>query len=113
MTAAKAMLPAKDSYSESVDPKRGIEAHQILLLFVAYFAVAFLFHAAGLNIFHVLVGAGDGYTAGLPSKIFATHLSAWNPYLQLGQYSFAVTQYQPFYIPGLLTMAMLPDTLGY
>src|SRR3954447_4485641 len=86
---------------------------RLVLLFVAYLLLALLFHAAGLNIFHVLIGGGDGYTVGLPSKLFATQLSAWNPYVQLGQYSFANTQFQPFYPPALLILGLFTSTFGY
>lgn len=111
--------PASTLYSKSrfgkppASTTNATAIHRLILLFFAYFAIAFLFHAAGLNIFHILVGSGDGFTAGLPSKIFSARLSPWNPYVQLGQYSFANTQFQPFYPPGLLIMALLPDTFGY
>jgi len=97
-------------------PPTGLAADpplRLLLLFFAYLLLALPFHAAGLNVFHVLIGGGDGFTAGLPSKLFATQLSAWNPYVQLGQYSFANTQFQPFYPPALLILGLFTNTLGY
>jgi hypothetical protein len=84
-----------------------------LLVFGAYFLIALVFHAAGINLLRVLLGAGDGFISGLPTKLFATHLYAWNPYVQLGQYAFAITQYQPFYPPGLVIMLLFHNTLGY
>ena len=83
-----------------------------LLVLLAYLIVTLAFHAIG-NPFLYLYGAGDGFTAGLPSKIFSTTLSAWNPYVQLGQPAFANTQFQSFYPPGLIIMGVLPITIGY
>src|SRR5438105_13758863 len=88
-------------------------ASQWLLVFFGYLLIAFLFHAAGMNLFNQLLTGGDGFTSGFPSKLFATQLSPWNPYVQLGQYSFANTQFQPFYPPALLIMALFPSTFGY
>ena len=84
-----------------------------VLAFAGYFIIALLFHGVGVNLFTELLGAGDGFTAGYPSKLFAIHLSPWNPYVQLGQYSFANTQFQPFYPPALLLMAIFPNAFGY
>lgn len=83
------------------------------LLPALFVLIAYLIHAAGTNIWRHLLGGGDGYTAGLPSKLFAVSLSPWNPYVQIGQYAFANTQFQPFYPPALLLMALFPNTLGY
>jgi hypothetical protein len=82
-------------------------------IFLAYLLAAVLFHAAGMNLFTTLLGEGDGFTAGFPSKLFATGLSSWNPHVQLGQSAFANTQFQPFYPPALAVMAAFPDALGY
>jgi hypothetical protein len=76
-------------------------------------AVAIVFHAWGHNPFIELYGGGDGYVAGLPSKIFSATLSAWNPWVQLGQYTYPNTQFQPFYPPGLIWMSLFPNTFGY
>jgi len=94
-------------------PLKPLTFREAALAFAVYLTVAALFHTLGLNPFTHLLGGGDGYTAGFPSKIFATLLSPWNPYVQLGQYSFANTQFQPFYLPGLAAMALLPHTFGY
>ena len=82
-------------------------------LFVVYFLIALAFHWPGGGLDRILVGGGDGFTAGLPSKIFAATLSPWNPLVQLGQYAYANTQFQPFYPPGLLILGIFPNTLGY
>jgi hypothetical protein len=66
-----------------------------------------------MNLFTTLLGEGDGLKAGFPSKLFATGLSAWNPFVQLGKISFANTQFQPFYLPALVAMAVFPDAFGY
>jgi hypothetical protein len=94
-------------------PAKPLTFQEAALAFGLYLAIAALFHVLGMNPLTHLLGAGDGYTAGFPSKIFAISLSPWNPYVQLGQYSFANTQFQPFYLPALAAMALLPDTLGY
>jgi hypothetical protein len=74
---------------------------------------AIVFHAVGHNPFTELFGGGDGYITGLPSKIFAASLSSWNPWVQLGAYSYQDVQFQPFYLPGLIVMRLLPTTFGY
>src|SRR5262245_51187750 len=74
---------------------------------------AIAFHALGHNPFAELYGAGDGYFTGLPSKIFVARFSSWNPWVQLGQYTYQDVQYQPFYLPGLVVMRVLPNTFGY
>ncbi len=81
--------------------------------FLLYLLSAWLLHAAGLNLAVRLLGGGDAYQAGLPAKLFSTTLSPWNPYVQLGQYTFANTQFQPFYPPGLIVLSLFPNTFGY
>jgi hypothetical protein len=82
-------------------------------LYGLYLLAAWLLHGLGVNLWTQILGGGDSYTAGLPSKLFATSLSPWNPYVQLGQYTFANTQFQGLYPPALLAMAVWPNTLGY
>ena len=82
------------------------------LVLGAYFLLAALFYAGG-NPATRLYGAGDGFTAGLPSMLFSTRLTGWNPYVQLGQPTLPNTQYQALYPPTLLLMSVLPPTLGY
>jgi hypothetical protein len=82
-------------------------------LFGLYLVAAWLLHGVGVNLWTQILGGGDSYTAGLPSKLFATSLSPWNPYVQLGQYTFANTQFQALYPPSLLAMTIWPNTLGY
>lgn len=84
-----------------------------LVVFGLYLVAAWLLHGLGVNLWTQILGGGDSYTAGLPSKLFATSLSPWNPYVQLGQYTFANTQFQALYPPALLAMAIWPNTLGY
>src|SRR5262245_30014035 len=84
-----------------------------LVPFIASLAAAIVFHALGHNPFTKLYGAGDGYITGLPSKVFAAGLSSWNPWVQLGHYVYQDTQYQPFYLPGLIVMRLWPNTFGY
>lgn len=74
---------------------------------------AIVFHALGHNPTVELFGAGDGFIAGLPSKIFSTSLSAWNPWIQLGQYAYANVQSQPFYPPALFFLGVFPGVLGF
>jgi len=82
-------------------------------IFGLYLLAAWALHGSESNIWIQLLGGGDSYTAGLPSKLFATTFSAWNQNVQLGQFSLANTQFQPFYPPGLLVMTLLPNTLGF
>ena len=82
-------------------------------IFGLYLLAAWGLHGSECNLWIQLLGGGDSYTAGLPSKLFATSFSAWNPDVQLGEFSFANTQFQPFYAPGLVVMALLPNTLGF
>ncbi len=84
-----------------------------IVLFGLYLVAAWLLHGLGMNMWTQILGGGDSYTAGLPSKLFATSLSPWNPYVQLGQYTLANTQFQALYPPALLTMTVWPNTLGY
>jgi len=86
---------------------------RLSLVLFSYCLIAYLVHGYGHDLTRRLLGGGDGYTAGFPSKLFSTTLSAWNPYVQLGQYAFANTQFQPFYPPGLIPLSLFPSALGY
>ena len=86
---------------------------RLALALLSYCLIAYLIHGLGNNLTRVLLGGGDGYTLGLPSKLFSITFSAWNPYVQLGQYAFANTQFQPFYLPGLIPLTLFPGTFGY
>jgi hypothetical protein len=88
-------------------------ARRWLGIFGVYLLAAWLLHGLGVNLWTQILGGGDSYTAGLPSKLFATSLSPWNPYVQLGQYTFANTQFQALYPPALVAMTIWPNTLGY
>jgi hypothetical protein len=86
---------------------------RLAIIFASYCLIAYLVHGVGYDLSGVLLGGGDGYTYGFPSKLFASTLSAWNPNLQLGTYAFANTQAQPFYPPALIALAFFPNTFGY
>jgi hypothetical protein len=88
-----------------------VKRHALVLLL--YACCAWVLHAAGFNLTRHLLGGGDAYSAGFPAKLFAATFSPWNPYVQLGQYTFANTQFQPFYPPGLLLIWLSPNTFGY
>jgi hypothetical protein len=83
------------------------------LVLLLYACCAWVLHAAGLDLTRNLLGGGDAYLAGFPAKLFAATFSPWNPYVQLGQYTFANTQFQPFYPPGLALIWLFPNTFGY
>jgi len=86
---------------------------RLLGVFVGYFVIAFAFHSPGRDVTNRLFGGGDGLIHGLPAMIFSKSLSAWNPLVQLGHYAYSNTQYQSFYPPSLMILALLPNTLGY
>jgi hypothetical protein len=88
-----------------------LRRHALVLLLYAF--CAWMLHAAGFDLTRNLLGGGDAYLAGFPAKLFAATFSPWNPYVQLGQYTFANTQFQPFYPPGLLLITLFPNTFGY
>jgi hypothetical protein len=88
-----------------------LKRHGLVLLL--YVCCAWVLHAAGFDLTRNLLGGGDAYLAGFPAKLFAATFSPWNPYVQLGQYTFANTQFQPFYPPGLLLIVLFPNTFGY
>jgi hypothetical protein len=88
-----------------------MKRHALVLLL--YACCAWVLHAAGFNLTRNLLGGGDAYSAGFPAKLFAATFSPWNPFVQLGQYTFANTQFQPFYPPGLLPLWLFPNTFGY
>lgn len=88
-----------------------MKRHALVLLL--YACCAWVLHAAGFNLTRHLLGGGDAYSAGFPAKLFAATFSPWNPYVQLGQYTFANTQFQPFYPPGLVLIWLSPNTFGY
>ncbi len=106
--AAKRLLPSPVKRSELAARIR-----RAALICFLYALTAWLLHGAGHNLWRYLISGGDGYTAGLPSKLFSAGFSPWNPFVQLGQYAFANTQFQAFYPPGLLAMLLFRNTLGY
>jgi hypothetical protein len=84
-----------------------------LAIFAIYALCAWIVHASGFDLTRTLLGGGDGLQAGLASKLHAAKLMPWNPHVQLGQYVHANTQYQSFYPPGLILLAVFPNTFGY
>jgi hypothetical protein len=78
-----------------------------------YFFIAWAFHAGNINLFTQLVGGGDGFIQGFPSKLFSTSLSPWNPFVQGGKYVYADVLYQSFYPPSLIILSLLPNTFGF
>jgi len=78
-----------------------------------YFVIAWAFHAGLINPFNHLIGGGDGFIQGFPSKLFSTSFSPWNPSVQAGKYVHADVLYQSFYPPNLIVLSLLPNTLGF
>ena len=78
-----------------------------------YFIIAWAFHAGTINPLNHLIGGGDGFIQGFPSKLFSTSFSSWNPSVQAGKYVFADVLYQSFYPPNLVILSFLPNTLGF
>lgn len=83
------------------------------LIVLLYTAVAWIIHGREHDLWRDLLGGGDGYAAGLPSKLFSATFSAWNPFVQLGQYTFPNTQFQALYPPGLIPLLLFHNTFGY
>jgi hypothetical protein len=78
-----------------------------------YFVIAWAFHAGNINPSTQLIGGGDGFIQGFPSKLFSTSFSPWNPSVQAGKYVYADVLYQSFYPPNLIILSLLPNTLGF
>jgi hypothetical protein len=83
------------------------------IVLFSYCFIAYLVNAAGMDLTRILIGGGDTYTHGLPTKLFATGFSAWNPWVQLGVYSFGNTEYSPFYLPALIPVMLFHNVFGY
>ena len=78
-----------------------------------YFIIAWAFHAGTINLSTQLIGGGDAFIQGLPSKLFSTSFSPWNSSVQAGKYVYADVLYQSFYPPNLIIFSVLPNTLGF
>jgi hypothetical protein len=78
-----------------------------------YFIIAWAFHAGTINPSFQLIGGGDAFIQGLPSKLFSTSFSPWNSSVQAGKYVYADVLYQSFYPPNLIFFSLLPNTLGF
>ena len=84
-----------------------------LLVFSLYLLLPWIFFGLGVDVFHIPLAPGDGYVSGLPTKIFATTLSAWNPYILSGTYTYKDIGFQALYPPALLVMSLFPNPFGY
>jgi hypothetical protein len=82
-------------------------------LALLYFIIAWAFHAGSINPFTQLIGGGDGFIQGFPSKLYSISLSPWNPFVQAGKYVYADVLYQSFYPPNLIIFSLFPNTLGF
>jgi len=78
-----------------------------------YFVIAWAFHAGTVNPLNHLIGGGDGFIQGFPSKLFSTSFSPWNPSVQAGKYVYADVLYQSFYPPNLIILSLLPSAFGF
>jgi len=78
-----------------------------------YFIIAWAFHAGTINPLNHLIGGGDGFIQGFPSKLFSTSFSPWNPSVQAGKYVCADVLYQSFYPPNLIILSFIPNILGF
>ena len=78
-----------------------------------YFIIAWAFHAGNINPLTHLIGGGDSFIQGLPSKLFSTSFSPWNPSVQAGKYVYADVLYQSFYPPSLIIFSLFPNTFGF
>ncbi len=81
--------------------------------FILYLLLPWLFWGIGINLVNTPLAPGDGYISGLPTKIFATTFSAWNPYLQAGAFAFKDMGFQALYPPALLLLSIFPNPFGY
>jgi len=79
----------------------------------AYLLLSVLFHAVDVDIFHVNLAPGDGAVQGVPSKIYGTEFSLWNPYILSGVSRLATQGFQTLYWPGILVMKIFPGGFGY
>ena len=84
-----------------------------VFIFICYIILVYIFFAIDVDIANKAIAPGDGSIFGLPTKIFSAKLSAWNPYVMAGTYSFKDIQNQSFYLPGLIIMNLFPNALGY
>jgi hypothetical protein len=86
-------------------------AVRLAAVLLSYCLIAYLVNAAGMDLTRILIGGGDTYSQGLPTKLFSTSFSAWNPEVQLGVYAFA--DYAPFYFPTFLPLLLFHNVFGY
>lgn len=82
-------------------------------LLALYLLLPWVFFGLGMDMFRLPLAPGDGYISGLPTKLFGANLSAWNPYLQAGTFTFKDIGFQFLYLPSVLLMAIFPNPFGY
>jgi len=85
----------------------------IFIIFIIYAILAFLFHGIGINIITTALAPGDAFISGYPVKIFSSHLSLWNPYIQCGTFNIKDIGFQAVYPIGLLIINIFPNFFGY
>lgn len=84
---------------------------------IIYYAIllvlSFMFFHIQSNIFTSVLTAGDGLIHSVPSKIFSSNGSLWNPYVNSGTYVIKDSGSQSCYLPALIIMKMFPNIFGY
>jgi hypothetical protein len=78
-----------------------------------FFVLPFIFHGLNTNIFSTPIAPGDGFVAGVPSKIASGHFQLWNKALEGGTFAIKDIGYQNSYLPGILIMKIFPNAFGY
>ncbi|MCS6993953.1 MAG: YfhO family protein [Anaerolineales bacterium] len=78
-----------------------------------YLLLPWFFFGLGVDVLRAPLAPGDGYISGLPTKLFGASLSAWNPYLQAGTFTFKDIGFQFLYLPSVVVMALFPNPFGY
>lgn len=78
-----------------------------------YLILPWLFFGLGVDVLRIPLAPGDGHISGLPTKLFGANLSAWNPYLQAGTFTFKDIGFQFLYLPSIVVMTLFPNPFGY
>lgn len=78
-----------------------------------FFVLSLIVHALGRSLVNNVVSTGDAVFFGYPVKAVSSFTKYWNPYIMTGISTFLDPQYQPFYLPGVIIMAIFPNILGY
>lgn len=82
-------------------------------IFALYLLLPWVFFGIGYDVLRVPFAPGDGYIGGIPTKLFAVNLSAWNPYLQAGTFAFKDIGFQFLYLPAILIISLFPNPFGF